>query len=127
MLVLVVLTYYFSVLDSQEKAEARNLLGQDRLSAICDPIAAMRKPVDRRYLDASKYPMARVMTSAAILSTTAIFIRHLSQAYQVPSLVLAFWRDAFVAAGLLLSQFFQTGKRQHTQSLAGHIFYSCVK
>jgi putative ABC transport system permease protein len=62
-LVLVVLTSYFSVLESQEKAEARELLGQDRLSAICDPIAAMRKPVDRHYLDASKDAMATVMTS----------------------------------------------------------------
>jgi len=55
------------VLESQEKAEARELLGQDRLSAICDPIAAMRKPVDRKYLDASKDAMATVMTSAANL------------------------------------------------------------
>ncbi len=66
-LVLVVLTSSFSVLESQEKAEARNLLGQDRVSAICDPIAAMRKPVDRRYLDASKNAMATVMTSTANL------------------------------------------------------------
>jgi putative ABC transport system permease protein len=68
-LVLVVLTSYFSVLESQEKAEARNLLGQDRLSAICDPIAAMRKPVERRYLDAAKDAMAIVMTSPANLDS----------------------------------------------------------
>ncbi len=66
-LVLIVLTSYFSVLETQEKAEARNLLGQDRISAICDPIAAMRKPVERKYLDASKDAMATVMTSAANL------------------------------------------------------------
>jgi len=67
-LVLVVLTSYFSVLESQEKAEARNLLGQDRLSAICDPIAAMRKPVDRNYLEASRDAMATVVASPANLA-----------------------------------------------------------
>jgi drug/metabolite transporter (DMT)-like permease len=35
------------------------------------------------------------------LSTTAIFIRHLTQTYHMPSLVLAFWRDGFVALTLL--------------------------
>ncbi len=49
-LVLVVLTSYFAVLDGEEKAEARNLLGQDKISAIADPIAALRKPVSRQYL-----------------------------------------------------------------------------
>ncbi len=33
--------------------------------------------------------------SAAVLSTTAIFIRYLTTVYQVPALVLAFWRDVF--------------------------------
>jgi len=41
------------------------------------------------------------LVSAAVLSTTAIFIRHLTQTYQVPPLVLAFWRDGFVALTLL--------------------------
>ena len=44
------------------------------------------------------YPVA--LTSAVILSTTAIFIRHLTQTYQLPSLVLAFWREFFVAITL---------------------------
>jgi drug/metabolite transporter (DMT)-like permease len=39
--------------------------------------------------------------SAAVLSTTAIFIRYLTQTYQVPALVLAFWRDVFAAGALL--------------------------
>ncbi len=39
--------------------------------------------------------------SAALLSTTAIFIRHLTQTYQMPALVLAFWRDAIVVLTLL--------------------------
>jgi drug/metabolite transporter (DMT)-like permease len=41
------------------------------------------------------------LISAAILSTTAILIRHLTQTYRMPPLVLAFWRDAFVACALL--------------------------
>jgi drug/metabolite transporter (DMT)-like permease len=36
-----------------------------------------------------------------ILSTTAIFIRYLTQTFQMPALVLAFWRDLFVALTLL--------------------------
>ena len=39
--------------------------------------------------------------AAAILSTTAIFIRHLTQTYALPALVLAFWRDVFVVLTLL--------------------------
>lgn len=41
------------------------------------------------------------LLSAAILSTTAIFIRYLTQTYQIPALVLAFWRDLFVVVTLL--------------------------
>ena len=41
------------------------------------------------------------IVSAVILSTTAIFIRYLTQTYQIPALVLAFWRDLFVALTLL--------------------------
>jgi drug/metabolite transporter (DMT)-like permease len=40
------------------------------------------------------------VVSAVILSTTAIFIRYLTQTYQIPALVLAFWRDLFVALTL---------------------------
>jgi drug/metabolite transporter (DMT)-like permease len=40
--------------------------------------------------------------SAIILSTTAIFIRYLTQTYQIPALVLAFWRELIVALTLLL-------------------------
>ncbi|MBM3150897.1 MAG: EamA family transporter [Chloroflexi bacterium] len=41
------------------------------------------------------------LASAVILSTTAILIRHLTQAFGLPALILAFWRDLFVAASLL--------------------------
>ena len=40
--------------------------------------------------------------SAIILSTTAILIRHLTQTYQLPALILAFWRELFVALTLLV-------------------------
>ncbi len=41
------------------------------------------------------------LLSAAILSTTAIFIRHLTSDYNMPALVLAFWRASFVVLTLL--------------------------
>jgi drug/metabolite transporter (DMT)-like permease len=42
------------------------------------------------------------LLSAAILSTTAIFIRHLTVTYALPALVLAFWRDAFVVLTMIV-------------------------
>ncbi|HNT24059.1 MAG TPA: EamA family transporter [Anaerolineales bacterium] len=42
------------------------------------------------------------LASAVTLSTTAILIRHLTQAYELPPLVLAFWRDLFVMLSLLI-------------------------
>jgi drug/metabolite transporter (DMT)-like permease len=41
--------------------------------------------------------------SAVILSTTAIFIRYLTQTYHLPALVLACWRDIFVSISLIIS------------------------
>jgi len=43
------------------------------------------------------------LVSALILSTTAIFIRHLTHSYQLPALILAFWRELFVALALFLA------------------------
>jgi drug/metabolite transporter (DMT)-like permease len=45
------------------------------------------------------YPIALI--SAALLSTTSILIRYLTQTYHMPPLVLAFWRDGFVVLTLL--------------------------
>jgi drug/metabolite transporter (DMT)-like permease len=45
---------------------------------------------------------AYALISAGILATTAIFIRYLTQTYQLPALVLAFWRDGLVTLTLLL-------------------------
>lgn len=44
---------------------------------------------------------AIAVAAAVVLSTTAIFIRHLTVAYAIPVLVLAFWRDAFVVLTLV--------------------------
>lgn len=41
------------------------------------------------------------LACAVVLSTTAIFIRHLTETYHLPPLVLAFWRDGFTAISLL--------------------------
>lgn len=40
------------------------------------------------------------LTGTVIWSTTAIFIRYLTETYRLPPLVLAFWRDLFVAGTL---------------------------
>ena len=59
-------------------------------------------------MNASLSPSARLtrgyavaLGAAAFLSTTAIFIRYLTQTFAMPALVLAFWRDAFVTLTLL--------------------------
>ncbi len=44
--------------------------------------------------------------SAFFLSTTAIFIRYLTETYQIPALLLAFWRDVFVTLALFPAIFF---------------------
>jgi drug/metabolite transporter (DMT)-like permease len=44
---------------------------------------------------------AAAVGAAALLSTTAIFIRHLTVTYAVPALVLAFWRNVFVVVTMI--------------------------
>jgi drug/metabolite transporter (DMT)-like permease len=41
--------------------------------------------------------------SAVIFSTTAIFIRYLTQTYHLPALLLAFWREVIVALSMLVA------------------------
>jgi drug/metabolite transporter (DMT)-like permease len=65
------------------------------------------------------------LASAVVLSTTAIFIRYLTQNYHLPPLVLAFWRDVFVVLTLLLiigllRPFMLRVKRHHLLYLAGY-------
>jgi len=40
------------------------------------------------------------LVATVLLSTTGVLIRYLTETFQLPSLVLAFWRDLFVALGL---------------------------
>ena len=44
---------------------------------------------------------AAALLSAVILSTTGVLIRYLTEAYQLPALILAFWRDLIVALMML--------------------------
>ncbi len=57
-------------------------------------------------LDSTRLALTRgyaaAMVSAFVLATTAIFIRYLTQTYRLPALVLAYWRDLFVALALSL-------------------------
>ena len=74
---------------------------------------------------------AIALISAFILSTTAIFIRHLTQTYQIPSLVLAFWRDSFVVItllpilGLLRAQLLRI-ERRHISYLVAYGFVLAI-
>jgi drug/metabolite transporter (DMT)-like permease len=43
---------------------------------------------------------ALALSASVVLSTTGLFIRHLTEAYRMPALVLAFWRNALVVAAL---------------------------
>jgi drug/metabolite transporter (DMT)-like permease len=42
------------------------------------------------------------LTGTILWSTTGVFIRYLTETYRLPPLVLAFWRDLFVAFGLVM-------------------------
>jgi len=61
--VLVVLTSYFALLQNEERTEARRRLGEDRLSAIADPVAALREPVEDRRVRAWRDALAQVLAS----------------------------------------------------------------
>jgi drug/metabolite transporter (DMT)-like permease len=61
--------------------------------------------------------------SAVILSTTAIFIRHLTQTYQLPPLILAFWRNSFVV--LCLLPFVLRTRRQQMRLASGELGHLC--
>jgi drug/metabolite transporter (DMT)-like permease len=68
---------------------------------------------------------AIALAAAAILSTTAIFIRQLTAAYHMPALVLAVWRDGLVCVSLvpalaLLSPSRLRVERRHLPYLVGY-------
>lgn len=68
------------------------------------------------------------LVSAVILSTTGIFVRYLTTTYQMPALVLAFWRAFFVTVTLLAV--FGVSKRHllrlNFQQLVYLVFYGLV-
>ena len=66
--------------------------------AMPDPLAS--QPAAARPAAAAP-GYAAALVAALFLSTTAVFIRYLTQTYQIPALVLAFWRDVFVSLTLL--------------------------
>jgi len=68
-LVLVVLTSYFSVLQSEERAEMRSRMGQDRAVASADPIGALHKPVSDRDRETYREALAEVLVSPEKLAT----------------------------------------------------------
>jgi putative ABC transport system permease protein len=80
-LVLIVLTSYFAVMQQQEHRDARANLGEDKLSATADPIAALRKPVDEAYAKECNQAMANFLVSsdiAAILGQRAPLLSHVT-------------------------------------------------
>ncbi|MGV8026459.1 MAG: DMT family transporter [Anaerolineaceae bacterium] len=64
------------------------------------------------------------LASAVFLSTTAIFIRYLTLNYNLPALVLAFWRDFFVVFTLFPILFFK--KRSLLTFKKGQLSYLIV-
>ncbi len=75
------------------------------------------------------YPIA--LASAAILSLTGIFIRHLTETYRLPALVLAVWRDAFVVLTLLpilliVRPALIRAERRHLPLLVGYGFVLAI-
>jgi drug/metabolite transporter (DMT)-like permease len=71
---------------------------------------------------------AIALASAAVLSTTAIFIRYLTETYHMPALVLALWRDGIVAVTLLLVLGLLSPTRLHVkrEHLIYLVFYGLV-
>ena len=60
-------------------------------------------------------------SSAVFLSLTSIFISYLNVNYQLPALVLAFWRELFVA--LILLTWFAFFKRDMLKGIKAHFGY----
>jgi len=62
-IVLVVLTSYYALLESEDRAEARRALGQDTVFAAADPICALREPADRTYINGCKDALAEALST----------------------------------------------------------------
>ncbi len=55
------------------------------------------------------------IVATVLWSTTGVLISYLSTHYQLPSLVLAFWRDLFVSFGMLVGLLLFSHKRFHLE------------
>lgn len=68
------------------------------------------------------------IVATAIWSSTAVFIRYLTQAYHLPPLVLAFWRDLFVSIALTttFAVLFPSRLRLDRRHLGFMFFYGFV-
>ena len=64
------------------------------------------------------------LSATVMWSLTGIFIRYLTEEYQIPPLVLAFWRDLIVALTLAAALFFLSPKRLRIQR--EHLFFIFV-
>ena len=64
------------------------------------------------------------LSSAVFLSLTSIFISYLNINFQLPALVLAFWREIFVASILLI--FFFLFKRDLLHGVKAHLPYLAI-
>ncbi len=81
------------------KVTVIKLIGIDFMSAIA---GTAQENTSKGYLIA--------IVGVAIWSFTAIFIRYLNDAFDMPPMVIAFWRDFFVALALLIVFFFANRK-----------------
>ncbi len=87
-LVLIVLTSCFAIIQQQENRDARRILGQDRLSASADPIAAQRRYASKAYQEECDQALADLVAStdiAAVLRKRAPLLQHFTPI--VPAMV----------------------------------------
>jgi putative ABC transport system permease protein len=87
-LVLILLTSFFAIIQQQENRDARRILGQDRLSASADPIAAQRRYASTAYVEDCNQTLADFLASsdiAALLRTRAPSLQHVVPV--IPALV----------------------------------------
>jgi putative ABC transport system permease protein len=70
-MVLIVLTSTYSIMQNEERTEARKTLGQDQITASADPIAAQRRPFSRRFREECNDALGALATNPRILKLLA--------------------------------------------------------
>jgi len=117
--VLVVLTSYYALLDNEERAEARRGLGQDTVSAIADPIAAMREPVEQRYINACNDALAEVFSNPRAIVRLRQQTPLLTDVVASASLDLTLSRAGRVCRGLVFATSDPSGDQLASAGTAG--------